>query len=478
MTRPKILTVGTYPILVRELWDRIAAVGGHDFWHLVHPTYDAQSWSEESHPGQQLRYFFDGTLGPTEKIDADLLASLEVNGAPTIHNMILSDCVVSKLPYSDALGYATFIARRLTDVYREVQPTVIIGDFDSVHGSMGYAVAKQMSIPWFAPQFSPLPSGYVAFCSDMSPGSVVTLEAGRHERLLDFAERLLEEFKERRTQASAFIPPNLLSPRFIIRQIPAQVAAYVTTFKRRRKRAWLRYTETPGSHSIASRVREGIRVRRNLLRLRNRKLVAEPPLDTGFAFFGLHMQPEASVDVWAPFFSNQIRVVELLSRSLPPTHKLLVKLHKSDVPNYSPEYIAALEKFPGVEVVSPYADTHQFILRADLVFTIQGTMGLEAALLGKPVVIFGNILGSLFPNVTMVGKSSDLPALVRAKLKNSPPSRSEVVGAFARHLAPYYPASSNDWTYVPDGTAIDGYSFLFDLLQNYLRDSHSPASFI
>jgi CDP-glycerol glycerophosphotransferase (TagB/SpsB family) len=249
------------------------------------------------------------------------------------------------------------------------------------------------------------------------------------------------------------------------------VAAYVTTFKRRRKRAWLRYTETPGSHSIASRVREGIRVRRNLLRLRNRKLVAEPPLDTGFAFFGLHMQPEASVDVWAPFFSNQIRVVELLSRSVPPTHKLLVKLHKSDVPNYSPEYIAALEALPGVEVVSPYADTHQFILRADLVFTIQGTMGLEAALLGKPVVIFGNILGSVFPNVTMVGKSTDLPALVREKLKSSPPSRSEVVGAFARHLAPYYPASSNDWTYVPDGTAIDGYSTLFDLLQKYLRDS-------
>jgi hypothetical protein len=312
-----------------------------------------------------------------------------------------------------------------------------------------------MGIPWFAPQFSPLPSGYVAFCSDMSPGSVVTLEAGRHERLLDFAERLLDDFKERRTQASAFIPPNLLSPGFIVRQIPAQVAAYVTTFKRRRKRAWLRYTETPGSHSIASRVREGIRVRRNLLRLRNRKLVAEPPLDTGFAFFGLHMQPEASVDVWAPFFSNQIRVVELLSRSLPPTHKLLVKLHKSDVPNYSPEYIAALEKFPGVEVVSPYADTHRFILRADLVFTIQGTMGLEAALLGKPV---------------MVGKSIDLPGLVRAKLKSSPPSRAEVIGAFARHLAPYYPASSNDWTYVPDGKAIDGYSSLFDLLGNYLRD--------
>ncbi len=476
MNRFKLLTVGTYPILVRQLWDRIAAVGGHDFSHLVHPTYDVQSWSEGSRPGDQLLYFFDGTHVPSEEIDAGLLASLETQGTPTIHNMILSDCVVSKLPYSDALAYATFVARRLEYVYRKVNPTVIIGDFDSVHGSMGYAVAKRLNIPWFALQFSPLPTGYVALCSDMSPGSVVTLEPGRHERLRGFAARLLEDFEMRRVQASAYIPPSLLSPGFILRHIPSQVAAFAKIFQRRRKRAFLRFTESPGSHSIRERVREGIRVRRNLLLLRHRRLVREPPLAGGFAFFGLHMQPEASVDVWAPFFSNQIRVLELLSRSLPPTHRLLVKLHKSDVPNYSPEYIAALEKLPGVEVVSPYADTQQFIMRADLVLTIQGTMGLEAVLLGKPVIMFGNILNGLFPNATMVGKITDLPALIRAKLAASPPSRSEVIESLARHLAPYYPASSNDWTQIPDDAAIDGYSSLFNVLHDHLRASGSPRS--
>jgi len=473
MNRLKLLTVGTYPILVRNLWDRIAATGGYDFTHLVHPTYDVRSWTEGSKTGDQLLYFFDGARVPTHEVETDLLASLEGNGVPTIHNMILGDCVVSKLPYTDALGYATFLARRLEEVYRKVRPMIIIGDFDSVHGSMGYAVAKRLSIPWFALQFSPLPSGHVALCSDMSPGSVVTLEPGRHERLRAFAAQLLADFELRRVQASAYIPPNLLSPGFILKHIPSQIAAFARTLQRRRNRALLRFTEVSGWHSIRGRVREGVRVRRNLLLLRHRRLIREPPPDQRFAFFGLHMQPEASVDVWAPFFSNQIRAVELLSRSLPPTHKLLVKLHKSDVTNYSPEYLAELANLPGVEVVSPYADTHQFILRADIVFSIQGTMGLEAALLGKPVIMFGNILGDLFPSTTVVGKAIDIPALVRAQLARPPPSRSEVVEAFALYLAPFYPASSNDWTTTPDDAAIKGFASLFNLLHAYLSGSTS-----
>ena len=224
MSRLKLLTVGTYPILVRQLWDKIAIATGHNFSHLVHPVYDARSWNEGSVPGDQLLYFFDGNHEPPETIDADLLASLETPGVPTIHNMILGDCVVSKLPYADALGYATFLARRLEDVYQTVKPMAIVGDFDSVHGSMGYAVARRLNIPWFALQFSPLPSGHVAFCSDMSPGSVVTLEHGRHERLHGFAAQLLEDFETRRTEASAYIPPNLLSPSFILKHVPAHIA--------------------------------------------------------------------------------------------------------------------------------------------------------------------------------------------------------------------------------------------------------------
>jgi hypothetical protein len=467
MSRFPLLTVGMHPILVRRLWDRIAGAGGYDISHLVHPTYDLRSWNSGSRAGDRIYFFSDGMRVPLPEADASLLSSLETETGPTIHNMILSDSIVSKLPYEEALAYATFVALRLDEVYRQAKPAAIIGAFDSLHGSLGYAVAKRLNIPWFAMRFSPLPAAHVAFCSNLSPGSVVSLEHGRHERLAGVAEQLLEDFENRRVQAGAHIPADLLSAKFILQQIPAQIGALGRTLVKRRQRRFLRYTETAGSHSIRRRVREGFRVRKNLLLLRRRALLHTPPADR-FAFFGLHMQPESSVDVWSPFFCNQTRVVELIARSLPPTHKLLVKLHKSDVPNYSSAYLDGLERFPGVKLVSPYADGHQFMRNASLVVSIQGTMGLEAALLGKPVIMFGNLLAGQFPSVSIVGKTIDLPRLVRAKLAEAAPSRSDVVGALSRFLEPFYRASTNDWTNVPTDLEIEGFVSLFDLLRKRL----------
>jgi hypothetical protein len=470
-----ILTVGMNSNLIRQLWDRISIAGGHDFSHLVHPNYDSRSWGGGARAGDQIYFFTDGIRVPLAKTDATLLSSLETEGGPTIHNMVLSDSIVSKLPYEDALAHATFLALRLEEVFTLAKPAAIIGAFDGLHGSIGYAVAKRLRIPWFAMRFSPLPKAHVALCSDLSPGSVVSLEPGRHKRLGVFAEQLLEDFEKRRVQATAFIPPNLLSARFILRQIPVQVGTFGRMLLRRKQRRFLRYTETAGSHSIRTRVQKGFRLRKNLFFLRRRALLSAPPM-CQFAFFGLHMQPESSIDVWSPFFSNQTRVVELLARSLPPTHKLLVKLHKSDVPNYSPAYLEALERFPGVELVSPYADTHELIRKASLVVSIQGTMGLEAALLGKPVIMFGNLLAGLFPSVSIVGKTIDLPALVRAKLTEAAPSRSDILGALARFLEPFYRASTNDWTQVPADSEIDGYVSLFNLLRSHLGDRGLPGA--
>jgi capsule polysaccharide export protein KpsC/LpsZ len=208
--------------------------------------------------------------------------------------------------------------------------------------------------------------------------------------------------------------------------------------------------------------------------LLNRRALLRQPPKRRFAFFGLHMQPESSIDVFAHFFSHQERVIELITRSLPPTHTLFVKLHKSDTPNYSSASLARYSRFPGVELVSAHADTFEFISRADLVFSIQGTIGLEAALLGKPVIMFGDSPTKLFPSVSTIGKSVDLPALIRQKLAESPPSRSDIIAAFAAYLAPFYPASQNDWSIRPTDAQIDDFVKLFELLR--MRDAASYAN--
>jgi hypothetical protein len=382
--------------------------------------------------------------------------------------MLLGDRFVSHLNYEDGLRYATYLTQRLFALYEETKPSVVIGGFDALHGSLEMAVARQMGIPWFAPVFTVIPSGMAAFCSDLSPASAVDLEPGRHAAMLELAESCLAEFEGRRLTAPAYIPPRLFSPSVIVRSIPTQAKAFLAVVRRRSHRESLKYTNYENSYSVSARVREAFRLRRNLWRLHRRPLVTKP-IDGPYVFFGLHMQPESSIDVMAHFFANQPRVIELIARSLPPTHRLLVKLHKSDAPNYSLEWLARIEVLPGVQLVSPYADTFELIQRADLVVSIQGTIGLEAALLGKSLLLFGDSPVQSFPSASTVGRTIDLPKLIREKLVEGRTDRAQIVKAYARYLAPYYPASMNEWQFRPTNAEIAGYVKLFGLLENYVK---------
>jgi len=473
LTSFHILTVGHVPQLVRDLWNRIAVRGGYRMSHLAHPSYDQRSWPQELR-AHDVYFFRDDVRMAIPPADRDFLASLETDAVPTIHNMIMSDRVVCKLPYAEAIDYAGLLAQRLLALYKAVQPSVVIGGFDSLHGSLGLAVARHLGIPWFVLLFSPLSHDEAALCTDLSPASRLVFDPGREAQLRGKAESLLQDFVGRRVHASAYIPPRLFSAAVMVRQIPPQIGAIVRMLRRRRLRRYLRYTDYAKSYSLRGMVSEAFRLRKNLWLLHRRKLL-EKPVAGRFAFFGLHMQPESSIDVFAHFFSNQERVIEMIARSLPPTHVLLIKLHKSDVPNYSPAQLARLARVPGVQIVSPYADTYEFISNAELVFSIQGTIGLEGALLGKPVIMFGDSPSKVFPSVSTIGKITDLPALVRQKLAEKTPARSSIVAAFAAYLAPFYPASGGNWDVKPTDAQIDDYVRLFGLLRSHDAVSHESV---
>lgn len=200
------------------------------------------------------------------------------------------------------------------------------------------------------------------------------------------------------------------------------------------------------------------------------------PPSTPYVLFGLHMQPESSIDVWAPFFSNQLWVIELVARSVPPTHGVLVKIHKSDAAHYSRAELARMLSFPGVRLVEPFASSREFIEAADLVIAIQGTMGLEAALLGKPVISLGDSPVSVFPSVARIGQIEDLPRLIRQKLSERPPERSRIIDAYEEYLSPFMKASHNDWTAPITSQGIDGYVQLFESLSEHVSDGLSKRT--
>jgi Capsule polysaccharide biosynthesis protein len=354
-------------------------------------------------------------------------------------------------------------------LFGAIKPSVIVGGFDGIHGSLALAVSRRMNIPWYALQFSVIPAGLAGFCDQMTPAARVSLNPLPLDELKALASASLRDFEQRRIQAPAYIAPPQLPLAGKIARLPQRLRALQRTVRNSRSRRCLQFTEAPPYYSVPAAIgyfRRAARSRKALFGIRALK---EPPAFP-YVLFGLHMQPEVSTDVWAPYFSNQLWVIELLSRSIPATHKLMVKVHKSDIANYSPEQYAKMQSFPGVELVAPFADTRDFIEKADLIVSIQGTMGLEAALIGKPVIMLGDSPFVIFPSVSRIGELTDLPSLMREKLAASPPSHAKILDAYAAYLTPYLRASYNDWRLRITEEEIDHYVLLFDALKRYVAD--------
>ena len=142
----------------KDYWMPLRRRGEIRFSHVMHPRYVQAEWADLSRRAD-IHFFRDHLRQRMPAPDLQLLTSLEQVDLPTIHNMILGDRVVRETSYDDALKYATFLARRLIDLFRDLTPDVIVGGFDSIHGGLALAVARYLKIPWFALHFSVIPGG-------------------------------------------------------------------------------------------------------------------------------------------------------------------------------------------------------------------------------------------------------------------------------------------------------------------------------
>ncbi len=115
--------------------------------------------------------------------------------------------------------------------------------------------------------------------------------------------------------------------------------------------------------------------------------------DQPFVYFPLHLDPEESTMVYSPHQTNQLAVIESLSKCLPLGTDLVVKEHPGMIGRRPVGFYKALSKIPKVILVSAHERPFDLIRRAALTCVITGTAGWEAMMLKKPVLV----LGEYFP---------------------------------------------------------------------------------
>ena len=399
---------------------------------------------------------------PLPAPDHRLLASLECVGVTTIKSMVQGDRVLRHRPAEEAFAYATLLARQMRDTFRELQPDLVLASYDSLHAALSLAVAKSLGIPWVAMAFTVIPDNLTGFCKALTPDTLVQMTRLVDEQLRGQARALIRNVRSREQQVLAFRPPTSLT-RWLW-----QYFAHGRNLLRRRQNAGILGIDQFTYPSVGERLHDLCRRSLNRFCLPTSRMLSSPP-EGRFIYYPFHMAPESMLDTWAPFYQNQLAFVAQLSFAIPADIAFVVKLHFSDPDNYSRGQLKHLMKLPCLRIAHPNAPGRDFIEKAALVIGIQGTSCLEAALLGKPVLIFGDSPYQHFPRTERAKRPDEVSQQIRRMLDLPAPSDEEIVEAFAVYMARYMPGRINDWSRPIEEGELERYSDCFRALRAYVE---------
>jgi len=142
--------------------------------------------------------------------------------------------------------------------------------------------------------------------------------------------------------------------------------------------------------------------------------------DKDFFLFPLQLQPESSTYVCATYYCDQLNTIKNISLTLPFPYKIYVKEHPASVGKRPRSFYKELKKIPNLVLIDPYENMQEIIKKSDGVITLTSTVGMEAALAGKPVYVLGRVFYSYHPFCRRVNNFDELKSKIKYDLTNKP----------------------------------------------------------
>jgi hypothetical protein len=464
-----IFAIGWAPFLVRDLLSPIGVLGGFHFTHGLLGDSRRLPSIQKAFPELDFVALSKANNEPLPNPDYALLASLEGVGIPTIRSMVQGDRVLRNLPANESLGYATLLARRIGGSLTELHPDVVLGSFDSLHGALSLAVAKSLGVPWVALSFPVIPDNLTGFCRGVTPESLVPLLRPSDDNLKRQAEEVFLSVRSNHKKVLAWRAPASFEEK--LRDFFIKGQNFARRIAKSKDMGIDRFIWPTASERLRDIIRRSI----NSLYLPTRQMISTPP-ESRFVFFPLQMQPESSIDTWAIYYQDQLALIRQIALAVPVDFKVVVKLHFSDPDNYSRSQLKQLLQIPGLLLAHPNTPGFAYLEKASLVIAIQGTASLEAALLGKPVLMFGDSPYLHFPRTERARHPDEVHQQICEMLARSPASDAMIIDAFATYMARYMPGRINDWSKPIEEEALANLTKCFQRLRQYLKEPGRRAN--
>jgi len=166
----------------------------------------------------------------------------------------------------------------------------------------------------------------------------------------------------------------------------------------------------------------------------------QEPRDEPFAFFPLHLADDAQLTVRSPLLAAQFTVIDMLARSLPVGMTLYLKEHPALLSSASDALFAPVLRMANVRLIHPRWHPYDLIRRSRLVCVLNSTAGLEALILGRPVVCLSRPFYANWGLTHDWTEALSLPALIRQALRAPLPAEKDIVRLLCRLRRHSYPS--------------------------------------
>jgi hypothetical protein len=340
--------------------------------------------------------------------------------------------------WEDVCRLSTAIAATVRERLRNDRPRVVVAEPSMFSARLVARVVAAEGVPFLAPMNLPYLPGRIQFadglegqwgeCIDIFrslAGEPIPDEAAAHAR---------ETLATIRAGSTLTIPREsvvdyLGSPK--ARFSPRRVTNLAADWRAARTPDAISSPHSTYPDLLKPAGRLARKARRRLLRdAFDREATTDLPA-TPFAAYFVHSQPEVTVEGWAHEFQDQVATIRNIAAALPADLPLVVKEHRVQAGWRDPSFYKELHSVPGLLVLSDTVPSSEVIRRAEMVFTLTGTISLEAMCLGVPAVVFGSVYYEHFDGIERATSQEHLRELIARRHESVPAGDESCLRALA-----------------------------------------------
>lgn len=160
-----------------------------------------------------------------------------------------------------------------------------------------------------------------------------------------------------------------------------------------------------------------------------------PNMSESYFYVPLHYAPEISDMYFGTDYDHHEAFIAHLSKHIPSGSKLYVKDHVCMWGRRPASFYQNLSQLYNVKLVDPSISTFELIKYAQATITVTGTAGWEAYLLGKPVVVLGDVFYNFLPNVLFCQINKEFFAKLSNYIKTFKTNKKECQNAYRAYYA-------------------------------------------